>query len=137
MQGSDAHMNEDRPAWARRMTNEREARELEPGRRGSAMQAHAAERRRTCQMIASLLRQWKRWEAGGVTPNDFYQRIIAATFGTVTHAMFPVPPRRDADADVLAMTGMDTLELVSRLQRSDLDEATLDALTNHGRPTVL
>ena len=26
------------------------------------------------------------------------------------------------------MTGMDTLELVSRLQRSDLDPATLDAL---------
>jgi hypothetical protein len=42
--------------------------------------------------------------------------------------MFPVAPQRDADADVLAMTGMDTLELVSRLQRSDLDPATLDAL---------
>ena len=39
-----------------------------------------------------------------------------------------MPPRRDADADVLAMTGMDTLELVSRLQRSDLDQATLDGL---------
>jgi hypothetical protein len=35
---------------------------------------------------------------------------------------------RDADADVLAVTGMDTLELVSRLQRSDLDQATLDGL---------
>jgi hypothetical protein len=31
-------------------------------------------------------------------------------------------------ADVLAMAGMDTLELVSRLQRSDMDPATLDAL---------
>ena len=41
--------------------------------------------------------------------------------------MFPVPPRSDA-SDVLAMTGMDTLELVSRLQRSDLDQATLDGL---------
>ena len=40
----------------------------------------------------------------------------AATFGTVTHAMFPVAPRRDADADLLAVSGMDTLELVSRLQ---------------------
>ncbi len=39
-----------------------------------------------------------------------------------------MPPKRDADADVLAMTGMDTLELVSRLQRSDLDQATLDGL---------
>ncbi len=42
--------------------------------------------------------------------------------------MFPVPPRRDANADVLAITGMDTLELVSRLQRSDLDEASLSGL---------
>ena len=78
---------------------------------------------------ASLLRQWKRWEAGETTPSaDFYQPIIAATFGTVTHAMFPVAPRHDPQAEVLAMAGMDTLELVSRLQRSDLDPATLDAL---------
>jgi hypothetical protein len=42
--------------------------------------------------------------------------------------MFPVAPKRDADADVLAVTGMDTLELVSRLQRSDMDQATIDAL---------
>jgi tetratricopeptide (TPR) repeat protein len=66
--------------------------------------------------------------SGEVTPKEFYQPIIAETFGTVTHAMFPVAPKRDADADVLAVTGMDTLELVSRLQRSDLDQATLDGL---------
>ena len=42
--------------------------------------------------------------------------------------MFPVAPQRDAGSDVLAVTGMDTLELVSRLQRSDLDQATLDGL---------
>jgi hypothetical protein len=29
---------------------------------------------------------------------------------------------------VLVVTGMDTLERVSRLQRSDLDQATLDGL---------
>ena len=77
---------------------------------------------------SSLLRQYKRWEAGEVQPKEFYQPIIAATFGTVTHAMFPVAPQRDTNADVLAMAGMDTLELVSRLQRSDMDPATLDAL---------
>jgi hypothetical protein len=42
--------------------------------------------------------------------------------------MFPVPPKHDAEGDVLAITGMDTLELVSRLQRSDLDEATVNGL---------
>ncbi len=77
---------------------------------------------------ASLLRQWKRWEAGEVQPTEFYQPIIAEAFGTATQAMFPVAPQRDAEADVLAMAGMDTLELASRLQRSDLDQATLDGL---------
>jgi hypothetical protein len=42
--------------------------------------------------------------------------------------MFPVAPQRDAEADVLVLAGMDTLELVSRLQRSDLNQATLDGL---------
>jgi len=48
------------------------------------------------------------------------ETVQANTFGKacVTHAMFPVAPQRDPDSDVLAMTGMDTLELVSRLQRS-------------------
>ncbi len=68
-------------------------------------------------------------------PNEFYQPIIAATFGTVTHAMFPVTACHDADTDVLAVSGMDTLELVGRLQRSDLDEATLAALSG-SRPTA-
>ena len=92
---------------------------------------------RSCPAASSLMRQYKRWEAGEVTPKEFYQPIIAATFGTVTHAMFPVAPRRDADADLLAVSGMDTLELVSRLQRSDLDQATLDRTADHGRPAVL
>lgn len=58
---------------------------------------------------ASLVREWKRWEAGEKQPSDLYKPIIAATFGTVTHAMFPVSPRSD-ESDVLAMAGMDTLE---------------------------
>ena len=99
------------------------------------MRAHYSREHHTRELpdSASLLRQYKRWEAGEVEPDrgraePLYKPIIAATFGTVTHAMFPVAPKRDADADVLAVTGMDTLELVSRLQRSDLDQATIDAL---------
>ena len=61
-------------------------------------------------------------------PSEFYRQIIAATFGTVTHSMFPVAPLRDPDSELLAAAGMDTLELVSRLQRSDVDEATLNGL---------
>ncbi len=86
-------MIEDRPAWARRMTNEREARTWSQTDAVRAMHAHAAPGEKLPDGV-SLLRQWKRWEAGEVTPSDFYKTIIARTFGTVTHAMFPVPPRR-------------------------------------------
>jgi hypothetical protein len=107
------------------MTNEREARGWSQADAVTAMRLHSPGQ---LPEHASLLRQWKRWEAGGNMPSDFYQPIIAAAFGTVTHAMFPVPPRRDADSDLLAISGMDTLELVSRLQRSDVDQATLEGL---------
>jgi len=123
-------MADDRPAWARRMMNERKARGWSQTDAVRAMRAHAPVQ---LASDASLIRQWKRWEAGEVEPDrgkvePFYKPIIAAMFGTVTHAMFPVAPQHDAEADVLAMAGMDTLELVGRLQRSDLDQATLDGL---------
>jgi hypothetical protein len=127
-------MTDDRPAWARRMSNERKARGWSQAEAVRNMRMHAPLRQvgddeKPVELPddRSLLRQWKRWENGDVTPNDFYQPIIAATFGTVTHAFFPVPSRRDSDS-VLAITGMDTLELVGRIQRSDLDNATLDGL---------
>jgi tetratricopeptide (TPR) repeat protein len=123
-------MVDDRPAWARRMTNERKARGWSQADAVRAMRAHAPGQ---LPNDTNMLRNWKRWESGDVEPDrgkakPFYKPIIAAMFGTVTHAMFPVPSQRDVDTDVLAMTGMDTLELVSRLQRSDLDPATLDGL---------
>ncbi|MEU4463561.1 hypothetical protein AB0G20_07590 [Streptomyces sp. NPDC024017] len=61
-------------------------------------------------------------------PNEFCQPIIAALFGTVTRALFPAPARQDGDREILAASGMETLEIVSRLNRSDVDNATLDAL---------
>ena len=64
------------------------------------LKAHATSDEKIHADDASLLRQWKRWEAGEIKPGDFYQPIIARAFGTVTHAIFPVPPRRDPDADV-------------------------------------
>ncbi|MBO0823058.1 MAG: XRE family transcriptional regulator [Actinobacteria bacterium] len=121
-------MIEDRPAWARRMTNEREARDWSQADAVRALKAHAGDGETIHADNASLLRQWKRWEAGETKPGDFYQPIIARMFGTVTHAMFPDESRRNPVGDVLALTGMDTLELVSRLQRSDLDDASLNAL---------
>ena len=107
-----AAMADERPAWARRMTNERKTRGWSQADAVRAMRAHAPGQ---LPSDSSLLRQWKRWETGEVEPDrgkaePFYKPVIAATFGTATHAIFPVAPQRDAGADVLAMTGMDTLE---------------------------
>jgi tetratricopeptide (TPR) repeat protein len=74
-----------------------------------------------------MLRQWKRWEAGEAFPRK-YASAIAATFGTTTHAFFPVRGKRDGQAEIQAVSGMDTVDIVARLRASDVDEATLDAL---------
>jgi tetratricopeptide (TPR) repeat protein len=71
-----------------------------------------------------LLRNWKRWETGTTKPDDFYRPLIARTFGTVTHALFPVDQRRRHDD----LRQAETLELISRLQTSDVSAATLDAM---------
>ncbi|MDI3417903.1 XRE family transcriptional regulator [Streptomyces luteolus] len=89
-----------------------------------ALRAHAPEQLPSDE---SMIRQWKRWESGQ-TPNDFYKPLIAALFGTVTQALFPEPGRRDGNQEILAASGMETFEIVSRLSRSDVDVATLDAL---------
>ncbi len=75
----------------------------------------------------SLIRNWKKWEAGDHLPDAFYRPIIARMFGTVTAALFPEPnPTRNAA--ILAASGMSTMEIVSRVRSSSIDNATLDAL---------
>ena len=118
-------MTDDRPSWARRMTREREARSWSQADAIRALRAHSREK---LPEDSSLLRQWKRWETGEHVPSDFYQPLIAATFGTATHAIFPVEGRREANAELINATGMDTLELVHRLQTTDADDSTIDGL---------
>ena len=79
------------------------ARRGAPGRALARAHYSSAHSGKELPSPASLLRQYKRWEAGEVTPNEFYQPLIAQTFGTVTHAMFPVAPRRDANAPLPKM----------------------------------
>lgn len=118
-------MSDERPAWARRLASEREARQWSQAEVVAALRTHAP---KPLPEGSSMVRQWKRWESGEVMPSEFYQPIIAATFGTVTHAIFPVAGRRDGNAEVAAVSGMETLDIISRLQASDVDNATLDAL---------
>jgi hypothetical protein len=54
--------------------------------------------------------------------------LIAATFGTVTAAMFPGPDLRVRADEALAATGLDTLEIIARLRASDVSTSTLEAL---------
>ena len=76
----------------------------------------------------SLIRNWRRWESGDVMPDEFHQPLVAKVFDTVTHAFFPAPSRRDGNAEIVVVSGMETLDIVNRLQRSDVNNATLEAL---------
>ncbi|MFG2194975.1 XRE family transcriptional regulator [Streptomyces sp. NPDC048639] len=117
-------MSDERPAWARRIAAERAARDWSQLEAVRALRAHA---QTELPADDSMVRQWKRWESGSM-PGEFYRPLIAATFGTVTHALFPAPARRNGEEEILVASGMETLEIVSRLNRSDVDNATLDAL---------
>jgi hypothetical protein len=76
----------------------------------------------------SLLRSWKKWEAGDHQPDDFYKPLIAKMFGTVTAALFPEPTPKSVDTALLAANGMTTLEILNRIRMSSIDNATLDSL---------
>lgn len=118
-------MSSDRPAWARRITAEREARGWSQADAIAALRAHSPKQ---LPADSTMLRQWKRWESGEVVPSEHYQPLIAETFGTVTHALFPAVGRRDGHAEIAVASGMETLDIISRLQASDVDNATMDAL---------
>lgn len=118
-------MLEEVPVWAQRIRSLRTAR--------GWSQAEAAERLRgqtgeTLPESSNLLRRWKAWELGENKPGTFYQPLIAATLGTVTASLFPPVDRNDLDVDILSATGMDTLEIVSRLNASTVNDATIEGL---------
>jgi tetratricopeptide (TPR) repeat protein len=114
-------MPDDRPAWARRIREERDARGWSQRDAVRALMAHS----RKPLSLQNLIRNWKRWESGEAEPDDFHKPLIAKTFGTVTAAMFPRIP---SAAALVTGTGMDTLELVTRLRMSDVSPGVVDAL---------
>ncbi len=73
----------------------------------------------------ALLRTWKRWESGRHLPDEFYQPLIAKTFGTVTAALFP-PSRRTISAP--ATPPEDNLDVLARLRSSSVDQTAVEAL---------
>lgn len=115
------------PDTARRIRALRESKGLSVAQAVEAMRTHSE---RVLPQADSLERRWKSWESladSGSSPGDEYQRLVAATLGTITSTLFP-PERQPDSTSLLAVTGMDTLEIVSRLQASDVTDATLDGL---------
>lgn len=118
-------MNQELPTWARRIRSMREARDWTQAESVEEMRKHTKEE---LPESANLLRRWKAWEAGNSKPGSFYASIIASTLGTVTASLFPPDEHSGNDVELLNATGMNTLEIVSRLQSSDVNDATLEAV---------
>lgn len=118
-------MSEDLPSWARRIRSMREAHNWSQTTAADKMRKHSTTQLTTTEHLA---RRWKAWELGRSKPSTFYQPLIAATLGTVTSALFPPQENAAAGTELLSATGMDTLEIVSRLKASDVNDATLEAV---------
>lgn len=105
--------------WGERIRRERE-------RRGWSQSEAVAQLRRTTREqhkveLAdddSLLRSWKRWEAGGgIRPDN--KRYLATLFQSVPGALFP-PPRR-----IELLPSGDVPELLQQFQYSSVDNSAL------------
>ena len=117
---------DDRPRWAQRLTAEREARSWSQLDTVRAIRAHSS---RPLPDDKNLLRSWKRWESGATQPDATYQALIATTFSTVAAAIWPVTGRgRGHSAELVEVTGLSTLDVITRLRASAVDQPTLDAL---------
>lgn len=115
-----------RPYWSRRLRREREARGWSQRDTVRELRQHAEDGQLPSE--ETLIRRWKSWESGEHRPDDRYERLIANTFRTARHALFPAPDTPRASAEMLAATGVDTLELIARVRGSNVDAATLDAI---------
>jgi transcriptional regulator with XRE-family HTH domain len=107
--------------WAQQLRAYRKARNWSQVDLARAMQTHAD---RPISREA-LERGIKRWESGAVEPDEYNQRLLAKTYGVITAALFP---QQRGDADLAVITGMDTLEIITRLRMSDVSPATIEAL---------
>ncbi len=116
---------DERPAWARRLTAEREARGWSKPQLVEALRAHAPSE---LPGQESMLRWIDAWEAGSTRPGDRYKPIIAKTFGTVTAAIWPVTGTRDGRAELVAGAGTDMLEIATRLRGSSMNGAAIEEL---------
>lgn len=109
--------------WARRIKKERT---LRGWTQRDCVERLRYETTRELPESSTMLDQWKRWEAGRFTPSAEYQKLIASLFGSVSGAFFAAPR---SPQEIVTAAAPDTgPELLSRLQRSAVDQATLESL---------
>lgn len=120
------------PSWATRIRRERESRDWSVPGAVDVLRAHAtADEAKSLPAKSTLVRRWREWEAGEHNPSEgsgFYAPLLARTFGTARYALFPKSSITDGETELLVATGMDTADILSRMRRSDVDAATLEAL---------
>jgi hypothetical protein len=78
--------------------------------------------------LDSVLRSWKRWERGQAKPSPVYQRAIARMFESVPAAYFGDETER---RQPMLLSEDATVDLVSRLRASKIDDATIEAMALH------
>ncbi|PWV44545.1 XRE family transcriptional regulator [Nocardiopsis sp. L17-MgMaSL7] len=110
--------------WARRIKKERD---LRGWTQRDCVERLRYETTRELPPLQTMLDQWKRWESGRVLPSAEYQRMVASLFGSVSGAFF-VTPRSPQEILTTAAPGSDTPDLLARLRRSAVDQATLESL---------
>lgn len=105
--------------WGERIRRERDRRRWSQSDAVAELRRVAREQHKVeLPSTESLLRVWKRWEAGGGIRQD-YQRYLATLFSTVSGALFP-PARR-----IELLPSGDVPELLQQLQASSVDNSVL------------
>lgn len=120
--GMELELEPGRIEWGERIRRERE-------RRGWSQQEAVSELRRITREQhkveladeVSMLRSWKRWEAGGGIRQD-NQRYLATLFGSVSGALFPPAQRSEQ------LPSGDVPELLQQLQASSVDNSALQGV---------
>lgn len=118
----------DRPEWAERLLRERKTRGWSQADVVRAMRTFSDK-----PLPEGLLDQYKRWERGKHMPtNPEHRALLATVYGTVSDSLFSDGRSRlvmpSQDEWLLSQTGMDTVEILQRIQRSSIDDGTIDAL---------
>ena len=113
------------PGWALRLRREREARGLSQAAIVDRMLAHGDHQLPSAE---SLQRRYRAWEHGENVPETRYQELIARTFGTVRAAIWPPDLGRRSPVTVPSEDDGDTLDIITRIRASDVDDVTLERI---------